>query len=113
MAAPVEKKVEAANLSYGLLAQMLYAVSGGGPSKHIYGGPLHSERQLGNIAVVAGGVSKSACVEVGASLADTGRVMINSLNQKLGTGGGAQKSIENICNSASPHITFRWVPDKQ
>jgi hypothetical protein len=63
--------------------------------------------------VVAAGVPKSACVEVGASLADTGRVMINSLSPKLGTGGGAEKSIENIYNSASLHILFRWVPDKQ
>ena len=78
LVAPIEKKVEAANFSDGLLAQMQYAVSGGGPSKHIYGGPLHLERRLGSIAVIAADVPKSSCVEVGASLADTGRVMINS-----------------------------------
>ncbi|MBT3550179.1 MAG: hypothetical protein HOO19_16170 [Rhodospirillaceae bacterium] len=113
MLAPVEKKVEAANLSHGLLAQMQYAVSGGGPTKHIYGGTLRSELQLGNIAVIAAGVPKSACFEVGTGLADTGRVMINSLSPKLGMGGGTNKSIEQICNKASPKITFRWVPDKQ
>lgn len=111
--APMEKKVEAANYSHGLLAQMQYAVSGGGPSQHIYGGTLHSERQLGSIAVIAAGVPRSACAEIGAGLADTGRVMINSRSPKLGLGKETQKSIEQICNRASPRITFRWVPDKQ
>ena len=113
MVAPVEKKVEAANLSYGLLAQMQYAVSGGGPAKHIYGGKLRSESQLGIIAVIAAGVPRSACTEVGTGLSDTGRGMINSLSPKLGAGGRTHKSIEHICKKASPQITFRWVPDKQ
>jgi hypothetical protein len=65
LAAP-EPKAETANLSNGLLAQMQYAVSGGGPATHIYGGRLRSKRRYGNIAVVAAGVPKSACVEVGA-----------------------------------------------
>jgi hypothetical protein len=110
---PVEKNIEAANHSRGLLAQMQYAASGGGPVKHIYGGALRSERQLGSIAVIAAGVPKSACAEVGAGLTDTGRVMINSRSPKLGLGGGTHKSIKKICNKASPSITFRWVPDQQ
>lgn len=108
-----EKKTETANLSDGLLVQMEHAVSGGAPDNHIYGGKLRSENQFGNVAVVAAGVPRSACVEVGAVLANTGRVMINSISPKFNLKGGRRQSIEQICNSASPRITFRWVPDKQ
>jgi hypothetical protein len=111
--APAAEETETANLSSGLLVQMQYAVTGAGPATHIYGGRLHSERRRGNIAVVAAGVPKSACVEVGGSFADTGRVMINSLSPKPGAGGGTHLAIQQICDRASQRITFRWVPDKQ
>lgn len=106
---PWPKKAETANLSRGLLVQMEYAATGGAPATHVYGGPLRSERKLGDVAVVAGGVPKSACVEVGASLASTGRLMINSLRPE----GRNRPAVARLCNKVGSRITFRWVPDNQ
>lgn len=102
-----EKKVRTLNSPRGLLAQMEYAATGGATTSHVYGGQLRSERRRGNINVVAVGVPNSACVEVGASLATRGSLMINSLKPKART----RPAIVKLCKNAGDQITLRWVPD--
>jgi len=90
------------------IAEMQSALSGKGPTSHVFGGALSIDTLAGRKAVTAAAVPPGACQQIAWSLAAKGNVMISGVMPKR-----VQPAVlKELCSKKLLGATLVWLPRK-